>query len=221
MATQTPAETKGARKQQGAGLNLDRVVSAVGTTMFVVDDQLVVNHISDATLKALGYTRDEVVGKMTCADLCKTPLCGTADCTIKNCMRTRDVIVGETTAQTRDGKNIPISACCSAIFDGNGTPLGGMEVIFDQSDQKNALAEIGQLIDAAKAGELAQRADPENAKGDFRLLFQGVNELLDAIIGPLNVAAEYVDRISKGDIPEEITDEYNGDFNEIKNNLNQ
>ena len=35
------------------------------------------------------------------------------------------------------------------------------------------------------------------------------------------MAAEYVDRISKGDIPEKITDTYNGDFNEIKNNLNQ
>ena len=47
-----------------------------------------------------------------------------------------------------------------------------------------------------------------------------MNETLDAVIGPLNVAAEYVDRISKGDIPPKITDSYNGDFNEIKNNLN-
>ena len=30
-----------------------------------------------------------------------------------------------------------------------------------------------------------------------------------------------MDRISKGDIPPKITDTYNGDFNEIKNNLNQ
>ena len=34
------------------------------------------------------------------------------------------------------------------------------------------------------------------------------------------VSAEYVDRISKGDIPPKITDTYHGDFNEIKNNLN-
>jgi len=34
------------------------------------------------------------------------------------------------------------------------------------------------------------------------------------------VAAEYVERISNGDIPEKIKDEYKGDFNEIKNNLN-
>jgi len=40
------------------------------------------------------------------------------------------------------------------------------------------------------------------------------------VINPLNVAANYVDRISKGDIPPKITDTYNGDFNEIRNNLN-
>ena len=44
--------------------------------------------------------------------------------------------------------------------------------------------------------------------------------MLDAVIKPLNVAAKYVDRISKGDIPSKITEAYNGDFNEIKNNLN-
>ena len=44
--------------------------------------------------------------------------------------------------------------------------------------------------------------------------------MLDAVIRPLNVSAEYMDRISKGDIPPKITDTYNGDFNEIKNNLN-
>ncbi len=57
-------------------------------------------------------------------------------------------------------------------------------------------------------------------KGGYREIVQGVNNTLDAVIGPLNVAAEYVDRIAKGDIPNKITDNYNGDFNEIKNNLN-
>ena len=44
---------------------------------------------------------------------------------------------------------------------------------------------------------------------------------MDAVIGPLNVAAKYVDDISKGNIPAKIVDNYNGDFNTIKNNLNQ
>jgi hypothetical protein len=69
-------------------------------------------------------------------------------------------------------------------------------------------------------GKLATRADAAKHQGDYRKIVEGVNKTLDAVIGPLNVAAEYVDRISKGDIPPKITDTYNGDFNTLKNNLN-
>ena len=86
----------------------------------------------------------------------------------------------------------------------------------------NALvADANMLSQAAVEGKLATRADATKHGGDFRKIVQGVNDTLDAVIGPLNVAAEYVDRIAKGDIPAKITDNYNGDFNEIKNNLNQ
>ena len=61
-------------------------------------------------------------------------------------------------------------------------------------------------------GQLATRADTSKHQGDFGKIVEGVNSTLDAVIGPLNVAAEYVDRISKGDIPPKITDEYRGDF---------
>jgi methyl-accepting chemotaxis protein len=83
------------------------------------------------------------------------------------------------------------------------------------------VADAGMLSRAAVEGKLSTRADAFRHQGDYRKIVQGVNETLDAVIGPLNVAAEYVDRISKGDIPPKITDSYSGDFNEIKNNLNQ
>jgi methyl-accepting chemotaxis protein len=88
-------------------------------------------------------------------------------------------------------------------------------------DNVNTLiADANQLATSAVNGKLATRADASRHQGDFRKIVAGFNETLDAVIGPLNVAAEYVDRISKGDIPPRITDTYNGDFNEIKNNLN-
>jgi len=88
-------------------------------------------------------------------------------------------------------------------------------------DAVNALvADAAMLAKAAVEGKLATRADASKHGGDFGKIVEGVNKTLDAVIGPLNVAAEYVDRISKGDIPPMITDTYNGDFNEIKNNLN-
>ena len=82
------------------------------------------------------------------------------------------------------------------------------------------MSETRQLIDAATAGKLDARGDASRINFEFRGIVQGFNDTLDAVIGPLNVAAEYVDRIGKGDIPPKITDNYQGDFNEIKNNLN-
>ena len=89
-----------------------------------------------------------------------------------------------------------------------------------QAAVKAMADDAGALAKAAVEGRLATRADASKHRGEFRKIVEGVNQTLDAVIGPLNVAANYVDRISKGDIPAKITDTYNGDFNTIKNNLN-
>jgi methyl-accepting chemotaxis protein len=82
------------------------------------------------------------------------------------------------------------------------------------------IGEVNGLTKAAVEGKLAARADATKHQGDYRKIVEGMNDTLDAVVGPLNVAAEYVEKIGRGDIPPKITDIYNGDFNEIKNNLN-
>jgi methyl-accepting chemotaxis protein len=89
-----------------------------------------------------------------------------------------------------------------------------------QKSLQGMRAEVGTLTDAAIAGKLSTRADVEKHHGGFHQVVVGFNATLDAVIGPLNVAASYVDRIARGDIPPAITDSYNGDFNTLKNNLN-
>ncbi|MBK7766956.1 MAG: MCP four helix bundle domain-containing protein [Sulfuritalea sp.] len=81
-------------------------------------------------------------------------------------------------------------------------------------------ADANLLSKAAVEGKLSTRADATKHQGDFQVIVKGVNDTLDAVIGPLNVTAKYVDDISKGVIPPIITDNYNGDFNIIKTNLN-
>ena len=85
---------------------------------------------------------------------------------------------------------------------------------------KALIADANLLSNAAVAGNLATRADAGRHQGDFQKIVAGVNETLDAVIGPLNVAADCLDRISRGEIPAKITDRYDGDFNAIKDNLN-
>ena len=81
-------------------------------------------------------------------------------------------------------------------------------------------AELGRLTDASNAGTLSERGRHEQFTGAYAEIVRGVNRILDAVIGPLNVSAKYVELVSKGDIPPQITDVYHGDFNTIKNNLN-
>ena len=101
------------------------------------------------------------------------------------------------------------------ITKNTGAPASGAK-----NEMNIAMDEVLRLVVEAKAGHLKERADLNKAQGEFKAMFQGINEMLDAVINPLNVAADYVDKISKGNIPAKITDNYNGDFNTIKTNLN-
>jgi methyl-accepting chemotaxis protein len=85
---------------------------------------------------------------------------------------------------------------------------------------RSLIAEANALSQAAVEGRLDTRGHADAFNGGFREIVTGVNSTLDAVVGPLNVAAEYIERIGKGEIPPKITDEYYGDFREIKNNLN-
>uniref|UniRef100_C6E3T9 Methyl-accepting chemotaxis sensory transducer n=1 Tax=Geobacter sp. (strain M21) TaxID=443144 RepID=C6E3T9_GEOSM len=102
--------------------------------------------------------------------------------------------------------------------DETGQLLAAMQTMINSI--KGLANDSVMLSGAAIEGKLSTRADASKHQGAYREIIEGVNGTLDAVISPLNVAAEYVDRISKGDMPNKITDEYKGDFNEIKINLN-
>ena len=82
------------------------------------------------------------------------------------------------------------------------------------------VADFNLLSQSAVEGKLAVRVDAGKHEGEYRRVIEGVNATLDAVVGPLNVAANYVDQISKGDIPPKLPDTYKGDFKTLKNNLN-
>lgn len=85
---------------------------------------------------------------------------------------------------------------------------------------RSLISETGNLIKSAQDGKLETRGNANQYSGSWKELVIGVNSLIDAFVSPINVTAHYIDRISKGDIPPRITDNYSGDFNKIKNNLN-
>jgi methyl-accepting chemotaxis protein len=99
-----------------------------------------------------------------------------------------------------------------------GLMLGAMDKMIKTI--KELVKDVETLSNAAVQGKLNVRADVTKHQGEFYQIVSGFNSTLDSVVNPLNVAANYIERIAKGDIPKPITENYNGDFNEIKNNLN-
>ncbi|MCP4403936.1 MAG: response regulator, partial [bacterium] len=85
----------------------------------------------------------------------------------------------------------------------------------------DVLQEMDRLIQAVHDGKLNVRGNAEVFAGDWQELIIGVNTVIDAFVAPINVTAASLDRLSRGDLPEPIAEEYKGDFNTIKNNMNQ
>ncbi len=86
----------------------------------------------------------------------------------------------------------------------------------------DALVHDAQVLSAAAVkGELSKRADAGKHRGEFAKVIQGVDDTLDAITVPLSAAAGRLARIASGEIPEKITEAYQGEFNVLKGNINQ
>jgi methyl-accepting chemotaxis protein len=193
-------------------------LNEIPTPVMVVDKEMNVQFMNPAGARALGKTPEQCEG-LKCFNLFNTEHCNTQDCQVRKAMEQDGVFTNDTVAKLPGGE-LPIRYTGAPLKDENGNIIGGLEYVLDISKEMEITHGVLELATAAVDGKLDARADVDKFDGNYRQIVQGVNTTLDAIIRPLNVAADYVAKIAIGDVPEEIADDYRGDFNEIKNNLN-
>ncbi len=100
--------------------------------------------------------------------------------------------------------------------------LGQMvNAVNDVTDTLGSLTgEVTGLVDAVQAGELSRRGDVSRFHGAYAELVRNVNELIDAFVQPIEVTAQYVENIADGNIPAPVDEQYPGDFDRTRRNLN-
>ena len=194
------------------------ILDIIPTPIMTIDKNFNVTYMNNAGLSVLNQTSEGIIGRR-CYELFNTDHCNTANCQVAKAMRENNTFTSDTIAKLPSG-SIPIRYSAAPLKDSNGNIIGGLEYVLDITKEAAVTQAVTDLSSAAQEGHLDARADLDQFDGNYKNIVKGVNDTLDAVIAPLNVAAEYIDRISKGDIPERITDEYKGDFNEIKNNVN-
>ncbi|MBL4775782.1 MAG: hypothetical protein JKY87_06985 [Mariprofundus sp.] len=81
--------------------------------------------------------------------------------------------------------------------------------------------EVAKTRQAAHDGQLSVRCDLHGTEGVWAELLAGINEIVAEFSAPIAETSDYLDRISRGDIPTPLQTEYRGDFAQIKDSLNR
>ncbi|MBD3166523.1 HAMP domain-containing protein [bacterium] len=89
-----------------------------------------------------------------------------------------------------------------------------------RANLKAVMSDLDNLANAALEGRLNTRADARMHHGDFQKIVAGVNDLLDAVIKPVQEASAVLEKMSQGDLRDSVTGEYKGDHAMIKNSMN-
>jgi methyl-accepting chemotaxis protein len=82
------------------------------------------------------------------------------------------------------------------------------------------VSDTSLLSQAAVRGKLDVRADASRHQGGFRDIVQGVNDTLDAVIGPLNEVKAALTALEEGDLTHTITRTYDGQLEELRQTVN-
>ncbi|MCB1906376.1 MAG: PAS domain-containing protein [Rhodocyclaceae bacterium] len=108
----------------------------------------------------------------------------------------------------------------SPIVDEDGARLGSVGIWRDRSVEAAIEQEVSNVVSAAAAGDFTQRLATEGKDGFFLQVSSGLNDLMDTTAEGLADVARLLDAISRGDLTQSITRDYQGTFGQIKDDAN-
>ena len=108
----------------------------------------------------------------------------------------------------------------SPIVDDSGNRLGSVGIWRDRSVEAAIEQEVSNVVSAAAAGDFTQRLVTEGKDGFFLQVSTGLNDLMDTTAEGLADVARLLDAISRGDLTQSISRDYQGTFGQIKDDSN-
>lgn len=108
-----------------------------------------------------------------------------------------------------------------ALRDSAGKHVGTAVQWVDTTEQNDAQRQIEGLIKAAIDGDLERRIDSSSYQGFMKVLGNGINSLMDAIVEPVNATIDIIQSLSGGDVSRNMDGEYGGQFLALSNAINE
>jgi len=123
----------------------------------------------------------------------------------------------------------------NVVFNMQQISEGNVDVtpeIIDESDEigpalqkmtetiKSLVNEINILTRSAMEGRLEVRGNAESFSGAYQEIVHGVNQTMDAVVGPVNEASSVLEGVAAKDMTVRMKGDYRGDYAQIKESLN-
>ncbi len=149
----------------GAGNHLmgpisSSIINNFPMPFFTVDTNLTITYMNHHLERLTGYSKSEVVNRMTCAELLRTDHCHTKRCAIKYAMETMKPLAGlRFTILDREGRRIPVAAHASMLTDAEQRVIGGFEAMRDITPLLEAEDKIRMITEIAQDGILMTDED--------------------------------------------------------------
>ncbi|WP_220680595.1 methyl-accepting chemotaxis protein [Methanofollis formosanus] len=181
----------------------------------IIDPEYRILYLNQAAADLIGVRAEDCIGK-PCHSVFRNSLCNSEACPCRKAMKS-----GQTeTARTELAGGCWIDCSGTPLKDESGLVIGAVESIQDVTPQVRAARDLLEVGEEAQQGNLSVRASLD-AEGDFLEIAENVNSLLDAITEPFQIAATAIEQIGRGQIPEKVTGEYEGDFKVLVDDINR
>ena len=190
-----------------------------------------------ASKQAEAITRN-AKGGMTnqkCYDMFHSGDCKTSKCACDNAMKTDRMC--ESACQAKpDGvdRNLDVKYYGNPMKDLDGNIVGAFEYIVDQTDVEDKIREINKTIENLEmmtedikvvgskidAGDLKDRVKDDGLEERFKPIANIINNILDTVDKVFTDTVYGLNGLQNGEFDTEITTEYQGDFNIVKQAVN-
>ncbi|MBK1704018.1 methyl-accepting chemotaxis protein [Halochromatium glycolicum] len=96
----------------------------------------------------------------------------------------------------------------------------------DEADARNkrmvalTIERIRMLVESASHGNLDERIESDGFEGEYQELVTNMNGLMETISDPLKESIRVLEKLSEGDLTDEVRERYEGVFDDIKQAVN-
>lgn len=151
-------------------ISLCGILDNFPTPFFAVDSNLIITHMNEELEQLTGFTRDEVLGKLSCASVLPTSQCGTDECLLKKVMGSRRPISGVLRRiRDRKGREFPVTVHATFLTNPDDEIIGAFGFLKDIGAYIEAESKIELLTEMTQEGILMVDEDYEIVFANSRM----------------------------------------------------